>query len=214
MRLPPGADIDESSLSTAFSLSRTPLREVLRQLAGEGYVALRDNRGARAADMTYSTLRDFFIAAPMIYGAVLRLAAQNATPEGLDEMAVAQAEFSRCIKRGLAIESSLANHRFHEITGEMAGNVYLLFSFRRLLIDHARLGVIYNRPFTEAMAQNFVIADQQHDAIIEALRAGDVERSGELSEAHWELTRRHFEMYAMPQALDLPLGDPPQPHQG
>ena len=41
LELRPGADLDEAKLSEEFSLSRTPLREVLRQLAGEGYVDLR-----------------------------------------------------------------------------------------------------------------------------------------------------------------------------
>ncbi|MES0827933.1 GntR family transcriptional regulator, partial [Ruegeria sp. SCP11] len=45
LRLQPGTDLDESKLSEEFDLSRTPLREVLRQLAGQGYVDLRENRG-------------------------------------------------------------------------------------------------------------------------------------------------------------------------
>ncbi|MES0828432.1 GntR family transcriptional regulator, partial [Ruegeria sp. SCP11] len=45
LALRPGADLDESKLSEEFDLSRTPLREVLRQLAGQGYVDLRENRG-------------------------------------------------------------------------------------------------------------------------------------------------------------------------
>ena len=73
LRLRPGADLDEALLSDSFGLSRTPLREVFRQLAGEGYLDLRTNRSARVSEMSYTTLRDFFLAAPMIYGAVLRL---------------------------------------------------------------------------------------------------------------------------------------------
>ena len=34
----PGSDLDKSSLSEAYGISRTPLREVLQRLAGEGYV--------------------------------------------------------------------------------------------------------------------------------------------------------------------------------
>ena len=73
LRRHPGSDLDEVQLSEEFSLSRTPLREVLRQLAGEGYVELRENRGARISEMSHTSLRDFFLAAPMVYGAILRL---------------------------------------------------------------------------------------------------------------------------------------------
>ena len=47
----PGEDLDEATLSDRWQLSRTPLRDVLRQLAGEGYVEIRENRGARVAEM-------------------------------------------------------------------------------------------------------------------------------------------------------------------
>ncbi len=76
----PGDYLDETELSEAYGISRPPLREVLRQLAGEGYVVLHENRGAQVAPMTHKTLRNFFVAAPMIYAATTRLAAEHATP--------------------------------------------------------------------------------------------------------------------------------------
>ena len=45
----PGAALDEIQLCDAYGLSRTPLREVFRRLAGEGYVTLEANRGASTA---------------------------------------------------------------------------------------------------------------------------------------------------------------------
>ena len=43
----------------------------------------------------------------------------------------------------------LENNRFHEIMGEMSGNVYLQPSLGRLLIDHARIGHTFFRPRNE-----------------------------------------------------------------
>ena len=57
---------------------RTPLREVFRLLAGEGYIQIRDNRGTIVSPMSHRTLRDFFMTAPLIYASVARLAARNA----------------------------------------------------------------------------------------------------------------------------------------
>ena len=79
MALEPGSDLDEVELADKFGLSRTPLREVFFQLAGDGYVELRKNRGARVSDFNTNTLRNFFLTAPLVYGAVSRLAAMNAT---------------------------------------------------------------------------------------------------------------------------------------
>lgn len=205
-RLEPGADIDEVALSAEFNLSRTPLREVLRQLAGEGYVTLRENRAARVADMSFATMRDFFIAAPMIYAAVLRLAAQNAKPAQIDALKQAQDQFRAALRKGTAVDRALANNRFHEITGEMAGNIYLLPSFNRLLIDHARIGTTFYRPQSNEMAGNLDAASQQHDEIIAAIEARDEDRAGQLAEEHWNLSRGQIEMFALPASLDIPLG--------
>ena len=50
LELGPGLALDEARLSEEFGLSRTPLREVFRRLAGEGYVELHENRGAGFRD--------------------------------------------------------------------------------------------------------------------------------------------------------------------
>lgn len=206
LRLQPGEDLDEAQLSEAFGLSRTPLREVFRQLGGEGYLDLRQNRSARVSEMSYTTLRDFFLAAPMIYGAILRLAALNATPPQVAALKSSQETFRAALRSGSGEDRALANNRFHEITGEMAGNVYLLPSFSRLLIDHARIGMTFYRPQNAEMTDNLDQASQQHDAIIDAIEARDEAAAGQLAEDHWNLSRDQIELYVMPAALDVPMG--------
>ena len=206
LALRPGADLDESKLSEEFELSRTPLREVLRQLAGEGYVDLRENRGARVSEMSHMTLRDFFLAAPMTYGAVLQLAAKHATPAQIDELKAAQETFKSALRSGSGAERAMANNRFHEVTGEMADNIYLAPSFNRLLIDHARISMTFYRPQSTEMAENVSEASAQHDAIIAAIEAGDEAAAGKLAIDHWNLSRDQIELFVMPSGLDVPLG--------
>lgn len=206
LKLRPGDDLDEAQLSEAFGLSRTPLREVFRHLAGLGYLELRENRGARVSQMSYATLRDFFLVAPMIYGAVLRLAAQNATGDQIDRLKAAQAAFRETLRAGSAEDRALANNQFHEITGEMAANVYLLPSFQRLLIDHARIGMTFYRPGQAGMGESLDLACAQHDAIIAVIEARDEAAAGQLAADHWALSRDQIELFVTPAGLDLPLG--------
>jgi DNA-binding GntR family transcriptional regulator len=206
LELRPGADLDEAKLSEESGLSRTPLREVLRQLAGEGYVDLRENRGARVSEMSHMTLRDFFLAAPMIYGAVMQLAAKHATPAQVSALKAAQEAFKTALRTGSSADRAMANNRFHEITGEMADNIYLLPSFQRLLIDHARIGMTFYRPQDARMAENLDEASSQHDAIIAAIEAGDEAAAGQLAIEHWNLSRDQIELFVMPAGLDVPLG--------
>lgn len=202
----PGADLDEATLSAEWQLSRTPLRDVLRHLAGEGYVDIRENCGARVAEMSHRTLRDFFLAAPMIYGAILRLAATNATDLQIAALKEAQSQFRTTLRSGDIAARALANNHFHAVTGEMAGNIYLLPSFRRLLIDHARISMTFFRPHDAETAQNLDAASQQHDAIIAAIEAGDADTAADWAIAHWNLSRDNIEHFVMPRGLDLPLG--------
>lgn len=207
MELEPGVDLDEASLSREYGLSRTPLREVFMQLAGEGYVELRKNKGARVSDFGPKTLRNFFLTAPMIYSATTRLATQNAKSQQVVELKAAQDEFKRTLKGGSTQERALSNNRFHALIGEMADNAYLLPSLNRLLIDHARISMTFYKPQNNQMADNTALACEQHDAMIEAIETGDGDRAEELAIAHWNLSRHQIEMFVMPSALDVPLGE-------
>lgn len=209
MAISPGMDLDETELSLAFGLSRTPLREVFRQLAGEGYLELRSGKGARVSEMSHTSLRDFFLAAPMVYAAILRLAAEHRTDEQLIALKEAQKTFRETLRTGSPTARTLANNRFHEITGEMAGNIYLLPSFRRLMIDHARIGMTFYQPTSNDMAENLAKASEQHDAIIAAIETRDGQKAADLADEHWALSRDQIESFVMPLPLDFSLGTMP-----
>ncbi|MCX7889636.1 MAG: GntR family transcriptional regulator [Rhodobacteraceae bacterium] len=204
--LEPGAYLDETELAETYGISRPPLREALRQLAGEGYVVLHENRGAQVAPMTHKTLRNFFVAAPMIYAATTRLAAENATQAQIARLKECQWAFRQAIRNGDAAERALGNERFHSIIGEMADNEYLMPSLRRLLIDHTRIGMTFYNPRKLALAQQRDLAADQHDQFIALIEAGEAEAAGELAVAHWELSRGWIESFVTPESLSMPLG--------
>ena len=206
MQLTPGEDLDEAALSDAHGLSRTPLREAFRELAGQGYVELRAGRGARVSDLSYKTLHDFFLAAPMIYGAIQRLAAENATLAQIERLKDAQIAFVKALETNDSAARSLANNRFHQVTGEMAGNIYILPSFQRLLIDHARISVTFYRPHPAGTSDTLIKARDQHDAMIAAIEARDANAAAALADDHWQLSRNQIQSFVMPAALDVPMG--------
>lgn len=206
----PGSALEETELCELYDLSRTPLREVLQQLSGDGYVTLQLNRGARVSDMTHFTLRDFFLAAPLIYSAILRLAAQNATPVQIDELKAAQDAFREAMDTGDVTARALTNDRFHRITGRMAGNSYLMASLDRLLIDHTRIGMTFFRQTRGAKDERLKLASAQHDEMIVAIEGGDEDRAAELALEHWALSRDQIELFVMPPGLEAPLGQPPK----
>jgi DNA-binding GntR family transcriptional regulator len=201
LELPPDQDIDEVSLSEEYGISRTPVRDVLRQLAGEGYVDIRENRGARVIPMNYATLRDFFLVAPMIYEAVGRLAVQHFKPGQMTDLKDCQERFRAAIARRDAEAMVVENNLFHAIIGEMANSAYLKPSLNRLLIDHARIGDTFFRPTSAEMQANLVDACEHHDQMIRAIAERDEAAIVRLVLEHWELSRRNMEMFIAPKGL-------------
>ena len=201
--LEPGRALDEHKLSEKYEISRTPLREVLRKLAGEGYVEIVSNRGASVSSMSHRVLRDFFITAPMLYAAVGRLAAQNARPEQIESMKKAQRHFRVASKNADAEEMVYWNDRFHSLMGDMADNPYLTPSYNRLLIDHARISQTFYRLRNKDMAGRLDTAVSHHDKMIEAIEDGDSQQMVDLIVQHWELSHELMEYFVRPDPLPI-----------
>ena len=202
--LEPGSSLDETRIGAEFSLSRTPVREVFRRLAGEGYIEITENKGARISALSLATLRNFFLVAPVIYSAAARLAIQNYQAHQLIDLKETQARFILAVEKEDRIARVLENNRFHAIIGEMSANPYLLPSLERLLIDHSRIGMTFYLPQGDrTSSERLEKAVSQHNQMIEALEKRDEEAMLILINAHWELSRINMELYAMPQSLAL-----------
>ena len=209
--LPPDSDLDEATLSEEYGISRTPVRDVLRQLAGEGYIDIRENRGARVIPMNHETLRDFFLVAPMIYEAVGRLAVQNFNAVQMRQLKECQERFRAGVSRGEPEIMAVENNRFHAIIGEMAGSVFLKPSLSRLLIDHARIGHTFFRPTDEETAANLAKSCEHHDQMIQAIADRNEAVVVSLTFEHWELSRGNMERFIVPQRLPSQAWEQPEP---
>ncbi|AOK02161.1 GntR family transcriptional regulator [Burkholderia vietnamiensis] len=205
MELQPGATLDEVALGEEFGLSRPPVRELMRQMAAEGYIELEANRAARVASMNYDSLRNYFLAAPLIYVATTKLAAMHASQAEIDGLKRIQERFRAAVEGGSVDERVLQNDEFHLAIGKMAHNPYLLPSLCRLLIDHARLAKTFYQPRDEKMEAELVEAIQQHDAIIDAIERRDAQAAGEIVSAHVYLARRNMAAYVAPDGVDVSI---------
>ena len=208
MELDPDEALDEVAISERYGLSRTPVREVFRRLAGEGYIDIRENRGARVIPMNHSTLRNFFLVAPMVYAAIGRLAVQNFKAQQLVDLKETQRRFRAATVSRDALMMVVENNRFHAIMGEMSGNQYLEPSLERLLIDHARIGHTFFRPRDEDMEQRLQLSAEHHDSFIEAIERRDENAVVDLVFEHWELSRENMEMFIAPHGMKADLPSP------
>ncbi len=200
MEMVPGALVDELALAEEFGISRAPVRELLRQLAAEGYIELEANKATRVSSMSLDSLKNFLRAAPIIYIATARLAAVNATAVEVNELKAIQKRFRSAIEQGDLEGKIIHNDAFHLHIGKMASNAYLMPSLRRLLIDHARLGRnFYRHPAARDMQQDLETAAAQHDLLIDAIERHDANAAAEHVRAHMELSRHRMAQYAVPE---------------
>lgn len=194
----PGSDLDEASLSQTHGLSRTPLREVLQRLAGEGYVTLAANRGAKVSSMDLPRMRTFFQTAPLVYAGIARMAAENATAQEIAQLKGTQRAFAKSTDGG---ELALLNHQFHAGIGEAARNPYLEAALGRMLIDHTRLSQTFYRPTSAPEAARIRKASDQHDEMIAAFEARDGDAATDITLRHWDLSRDSLERFVRPDPL-------------
>lgn len=206
LELPPGSTIDEIALCEEFGLSRPPVRELMRQMAAEGYIELEPNRPARVSSMNYESLRSFFLAAPMLYSATTQLAATHATAQDVKTLNEIQSRYLHAIEADDVAERVFWNDRFHFEIGKIARNTYLLPSLLRVQIDHARLGTIFYRTqAAEDMKADIRKSADQHNQIINAIESGDAQRAGDLARDHMDMARRRMTEYIVPEGIDVAL---------
>jgi DNA-binding GntR family transcriptional regulator len=79
----PGERLVETKLSTSLGISRAPLREALRVLAGDGLVQIKQNRGAYVVSPSGEELEHMVLARAVAEGTAARLITASRSAEAL-----------------------------------------------------------------------------------------------------------------------------------
>lgn len=181
--LPPGSPIDEVALSDRLGMSRTPIREALVRLAGEGLVSTLPNRSTIVSQIDFLNLHHFYDAITLMYRVTTRNAARAHTPADLDPIRARQAEFAAAVARQDALGMIASNREFHVAIAEAGHNPYFTQLFTRVLDDGRRLLRLYYRSFEDKLPQQFVT---EHEDMIAAIEARDVYECDRLATVHGE----------------------------
>jgi DNA-binding GntR family transcriptional regulator len=180
--LEPGSPLDEVKLAAQFKMSRTPVREALVRLAGEGLVTQLPNRNTIVAPIDFVRLPVYFEALTLMYRVTTRAAASGRTEGHLDIMRQHQAAYARAVSEDDVPGMIGHNRDFHVAIAEAGGNPYFLALFTRLLDEGRRiLRLYYYRSFDDHLPHRYV---DEHDAIIAAIEAGDTELCDRLATEH------------------------------
>jgi DNA-binding GntR family transcriptional regulator len=166
--LAPGEALNEAELARQWEVSRTPVREAIRQLEQEHLVRWSPRRGATVASITVAGVRDLYEVREALEGLTAQLAATHASSDELDELERLAAAIREAHDSGDLAEAIRLDDQLHRCLVRSTGN--------RVLESH--LGGILDRVL---MGRMTVRRDpgrideivREHDSIISALRGRD-----------------------------------------
>jgi len=182
LTLPPGSPVDEATLAERFAMSRTPIREALVRLEGEGLVVTLPNRSTVVANIDFANLNAFFDALTLMYRVTTRLAAEFHSDPDLQRIRAKQAVFATAVAAGDELAMIACNRDFHVAIAEAGRNGYYLQLFARLLDEGRRILRLYYYPsFESSLPHPYVI---EHEAIIAAVAARDIDLCDRLARDH------------------------------
>ena len=190
--LPPGAALDETDIARRFNVSRTPVREALRQLAASGLIDARAHRGAVVARPSIERLTGMFEAMAELEALCAGLAAERMLPAERHRLEAIHEELRVLSQAGNPDRFHEVNERFHNAIYAGSQNGYIA---EMTLATRVRV-----QPFRRAQFRNLgrlAKSHAEHDRVVVAILRGDRTGAAAAMRAHIELVRGEYELYAV-----------------
>lgn len=186
--LAPGSILDEVGLSERFGLSRSPIREALVRLSGEGLVNILPNRSTVVAPLNLENLAEFLDALDLYQRVTTRSAACFRTDADLERIRAAQRSYDEQTRLSLDTGDSIpmidANYDFHMCIAQAGRNRYFTGFYSRVLNDGRRLlhyHFEFQRRDPEMSVEKLGVG---HNQMIDAIARRDAEAAESVAHEH------------------------------
>ncbi len=171
--------LKEMEISARMGVSRTPVREALRQLELEGLVRIVPNKGAYVTGITREDVKDIYAIRALLEGLCARWATERITAEQLEEMEevlyLSQFHAMKCNAEQL----TELDNQFHEILYEACGSKMLSHTLRGF---HEYVRRMRKRTLSDHERGREAV--QEHQRIMEAIRSKDADEAEKLATLH------------------------------
>jgi DNA-binding GntR family transcriptional regulator len=173
-----GTRLVAAELAERYGSSTNPVREALQQLRGEGLVEIQPNRGARVREVSASFIRDISEIEQLVEPYLTRAFVRVALPGDIDRLVAIQAQIVANNFRDLTLHHQL-DRQFHQTIYDAHYNRQADALWQR------------NRALTDAVGHRFSVSPlrqgqviEEHEALIDAIRAGDEDKAARIVEQH------------------------------
>ena len=176
---PPGTRLDEHTLARHYGVSRTPVREALKRLAGLDLVEVRPRRGVVVANMTANRVNELFEALAEAEAVCARLAAVKRSEFELERLVGYHEAFMAIKDDSSPDATSVANRVFHEAVYAGAHNAFLA--------DHVMALRKRLAPFTTAqfwLEGRPAKSAREHAAVLAAIHERDGNKAADSMRRH------------------------------
>lgn len=180
-RLRPGERLMEIQLAEEMGVSRTPVREAIRKLELEGFVAMVPRKGAYVAGISVKDIVDVFEIRSSLEALAAGLAAERITDEEmelLERSLVEISEFSTDENIKAIVDGDI---NFHDIIYKASRNQRLV-----QIINHLQEQIHRFRMTSLSQPGRTKIALDEHKSIVEAISDRNVELAQQLAREHIE----------------------------
>lgn len=179
--LPPGHQLKEEELAVICNVSRTPVREAIRQLETELFVRRSDSQRSYVAEWTDDDVAEVFALRGMLEAYAAQRAAERIGPEAIAELKQVNEEMRAVVTaEDLDVEAFLTlNERFHSLILHASASERLAGLLGRLVLQpvvHLTALAYEREQVNRSLAE--------HMEITEALERGDTTWAEALMTAH------------------------------
>jgi DNA-binding GntR family transcriptional regulator len=180
-KFPAGTRLIERELCEMMGVSRTSLREALRELQADGLITLQPNKGMSVSVVTEETARSIYEVRAMLEGLAARLFARHATPEQMSELRRSVDKLAEVYDNFSSEAFIAAKTHFYDVLLEGAGNPVAADMLRRI---HTRVSQL--RVVSLSSAERAQQSIRELREFLDALEKRDEERAWQVCVAHVE----------------------------
>lgn len=181
--LKPGERLTEARLSEQYGVSRVPVREALRMLEGEGFIATDRPRVRTVAVISEQEAQDLFSVRRTVEGLTAVRAAQEITPEGLRALRSILAAGQDALAQGRTELLPQLNTDLHRAIAEASASPLLVGLFNQI---SGKIAWIYRGTIETRAPSSWA----EHAEIVHAILDRDADRAGDLMVEHIDRSRR------------------------
>jgi len=197
--LAPGTKVPEKELCERFGVSRTPMREALKVLASDGFVRLKQNRGAWVTRVTVSEVEEVFPVLGALEALVGELACKSITDAEIEAIRALHDKMILSYENRALDAYFAANQEIHSAIQIAARNETLFVACEALSLRMQRARYLANMS-----EQRWHDAVQEHEQIMTDLAARDGKALGQTLLNHIEAKRISVLKWLHQQETDAP----------